>query len=186
LRNIGDGIKQFIGQNLKTLVPRVIGSTVNAKNQKSAKSNIGSSHWSEEKFFEEIGRKFPNQISIYKTIYNKSVELFDDIWWGTGSGTGSFIPNLKINGLFIQLYAVYTYGSIEIQFQHFKNKPPFDDEAKRFELLNKLNMSLNTNITTIDKRPNIKMEVFEKPSTLDAFCEVVEWYIETVKAYYKI
>jgi hypothetical protein len=45
---------------------------------------------------------------------------------------------------------------------------------------------LNTNISTIDKRPGIKLEVFEKPGVLDAFFEVVKWYIDTVKAFYKI
>jgi hypothetical protein len=182
---LGMEIKQFLGQNLKTLVPRVIGSTINAKNQKAIKTSSGNNQWNEEKFFEEINRKFPKQVSTYKILYSKSVELFDDIWWGNGSGTGSFIPNLKINGLFIQLYSVYTYGSVEIQFQYLKNKPPFDDEAKRYELLEKINLALGTNINTIDKRPNIKTEEFEKPGVLDAFFEVVKWYINTVKAYYK-
>jgi len=183
---LGLEIKQFLGQNLKTLVPRVIGSTINAKNQKAVKTSSGNSQWSEEKFFDEISRKFPKQVSIYKAIYEKSVELFDGIWWGNGSSTGSFIPNLSINGLFIQLFSIYTYGSIEMQFQYLKTKPPFDDETKRHELLEKINKALNTNITTIDKRPGIKMEVFERPGALDAFFDVVKWYIDSVKTYYGI
>ena len=181
---LGMGIKQFLGQNLKTLVPRVIGSTVNAKNQKAVKTNSGNNQWNEEKFFEEISRRFPKQLSTYKAIYEKSVEMFDRIWWGNGNSTGSFIPNLNISGLFIQLFSVYTYGSMEIQFQYLKTKPPFDDEIKRHELLQKINQALRTNINTIDKRPNIKIEVFEKPGVLDAFFEMVKWYINTVKAHY--
>lgn len=183
---LGLEIKQFLGQDLKTLVPRVIGATINAKNQKEVKVSSGNNQWNEERFFEEINRKFPKHIATYKTIYDRSVKLFDDIWWGNGSGTGSFIPNLKINGLFIQLFGIYTYGSLELQFQWLKSKPPFDDDLKRTELLKKINAALNTNINTIDKRPSIKIEAFERPGAIDAFFEVVKWYINTVKDHYGI
>lgn len=183
---LGLEIKQFLGQDLKTLVPRVIGATISAKNQKEVKVNSGDNQWNEGRFFEEINRRLPKHLATYKAIYDKSVELFDNIWWGNGSSTGSFIPNLKINDLFIQLFGIYTYGSLELQFQWLKNKPPFDNELMRNELLSKINLALNTNINSIDKRPSVKIEIFEKPGALDAFFEVVKWYINTVKAHYGI
>lgn len=184
---LGIEIKQFVGQNLKTLVPRVIGATANAQNQKAVKTSGGNNKWSEEKFLEEVSHKSPKYLSIYKIIYEKSSELFDDIWWGEGVKTGSFIPYLSINGLFIQLFSVYTYGAVEIQFQYLKSKKPFDNEGMRIDLLARINNALGTKISrdTLDKRPSFKVGEFEKPGVLDAFFEVVKWYISTIRSYYE-
>ena len=88
--------------------------------------------------------------------------------------------------MFIQLFAVYTYGSVELQFQWLKSKAPFDNEKLRHELLQKINQALNTKINTIDKRPSFKVELFGDTYVLDDFFEVVKWYIDTIKLYYKI
>ena len=50
---LGLEIKQFIGQDLKTLVPRVIGMTSNAQTIKGKQHGI-EKHWSEESFFGEL------------------------------------------------------------------------------------------------------------------------------------
>ena len=183
---LGMEIKQFLGQNLKTLVPRVIGSTVNAKNQKAVKSM--SKQWDEERFFADVTARDETHYNIYENIYLKSQELFDGILWGFGKKDGSFAPYLNISGNF-KLFVIYTYCSVEIQFEGLKTKLPFDDKSKRLELLQKINQALNwpsdTFIDKIDKRPGIKIKEFEKPDVLDAFFEVVKWYINTMKAYYK-
>ncbi|HEY4195903.1 MAG TPA: hypothetical protein VGM63_10235 [Mucilaginibacter sp.] len=185
---LGIEIKQFLGQNnLKTLVPRIIGSTINARNQKAVKS-ISKEQWDEERFFTDVTARDEAHYNIYETIYLTSQELFDGILWGFGKKDGSFSPYLDISGNF-KLFVIYTYGSIEIQFEGLKIKPPFDDKLKRLELLQKINQALdwpsNTFMDKIDKRPGIKIKEFEKPGTLDAFFEVVKWYIETVKAHYE-
>ena len=110
--------------------------------------------------------------------------MFGDIWWGNGTKTGNFVPNVIIKGNFISLFGVYTYNGVEFLFQYLKNKPPFNNETLRTELLVKLNAALKTDMNTVDKRPNLRMVVFEKPGAMDAFFEVVEWYIDTVKSFY--
>jgi hypothetical protein len=185
---LGVEIKQFSGRNLKTLVPRVIGSTISAKNQKEVRVAVGNNQWNKEKFFEEITRKFQSQIPLYKTIYDKSVELFDGILWGKGIGTGTFSPCLDIDGSFQKLFIVYTYGGIEILFENLKTKRPFDNELKRLELLEKINTAvgrpLDTFVDRIDKRPPIKINEFKNTEIVNAFFEVVKWYIKTVREFY--
>lgn len=183
---LGVKIKQFIGQDLKTLVPRVIGATIKAQNQKSVKSTPGS-QWNEERFFEEIKLKFPNHIEAFKTIYQRSLSVTDNIWWGEGARTGSFVPNKRIKGIFYGLFAVCTAGSVEIQFQHIKSKPPFNNIEIRKQLLQKINEALLLDLTidVIEKRPNIKIEIFEKPGAMDAFFKVTEWFFDQIKEYYQ-
>jgi len=187
---LGVEIKQFLGQNLKTLVPRVIGATANARNQKEVKVNSIHNQWNEEKYFDEIERRQPKHANTYRLIFDKSTELFDKVDWGKGNSTGSFTPNFKINGISFKLMDVYTYGSVEIQFETLKNRPPFDDEKKRLELLTRINRALDlpadSFVHKIDKRPGIKIHEFEKPGAIDAFFEVVKWYINTVRDHYEV
>ena len=186
---LGVEIKQFLGHNLKTLVPRVIGATINAQTQKTVRTTPGQ-QWNEEKYFDEIERRQPKHVNTYRVIFDKSKEFFDKVDWGKGNSTGSFTPNFKINGISFKLMDVYTYGSVEIQFEIMKNRPPFDDEKKRLELLTKINHALalppDSFVHKIDKRPGIKIHEFEKPGAVDAFFEVVKWYINTIKTHYGI
>jgi hypothetical protein len=187
---LGVEIKQFLGQNLKTLVPRVIGATVNARNQKDVKVNIIPNHWNEDKYFEEIQRRQAKHIGVYRAIFDRSVALFDNVDWGKGNSTGSFTPNFKINGVSFKLMDVYTYGAVEIQFEVMKTRPPFEDEKKRLELLTQINhalsLPLDSFIHKIDKRPGIKIHEFEKAGAIDAFFEVVKWFINTVKDHHGV
>ncbi len=180
---LGIEIKQFAGQGLKTLVPRVIGATEKAQQQKSVRST-GGEQWNQERFFAEIRTRDPSNYDIYKKIFDESSQLFNDVWWGTGTKYGSFIPNLRINKLFIQLFAVHTNGTIEIQFQHLKTKQPFDNVELRRELYTRLNSALNIKLDNMEGRPGIKPELFRSQETMSAFFEVVKWYIKEVKAFY--
>ena len=183
---LGVEIKQFKGQNnFKTLVPRVIGATTMAQNQKSVVKAVIGEQWNKDRFFAEINAKDPSHYQIYLTIFEESQKLFDDIWWGSGLKTASFIPNLRIDKLFIQLYSVYSYGAVEIQFQYLKAKQPFENEDKRLELLNMLNAALGIKLDNMERRPSVKISIFDKPGVLPAFFEVVKWYINSVKSYYQ-
>lgn len=184
---LGIEIKQFKGQNnFKTLVPKVIGATANAQNQKSAVKNGVGELWTEERFFAEINAKYPDHYQIYRAIFEESRKLFDDVWWGAGLKTASFIPNLRIDKLFISLFSVYSYGAVEMQFQYLKGKKPFDNEEKRRELLNRLNDALGMKLDNMERRPSVRIAVFNKPGVLAAFFGVVKWYIDEVRNYYKL
>jgi hypothetical protein len=184
---LGLEIKQFLGKDLKTLVPRVIGATVNAKSQKTVRTGAAE-QWNEERFFSDITNKDSLNLRIYRILYVKSKELFDDILWGFGKSTGSFSPFLNVDGQVNKMFIVYTYGSIEILFENLKTKPPFNDESKRRELLQKTNIAFGKPLASamdkIDKRPSYRINELNQPKVMEAFFEVVKWYIDTVRSHY--
>jgi hypothetical protein len=184
---LGLEIKQFLGKDLKTLVPRVIGATVNAKSQKTVRTGAAE-QWNEERFFSDITNKDSLNLRIYRILYVKSKELFDDILWGFGKSTGSFSPFLNVDGQVNKMFIVYTYGSIEILFENLKTKPPFNDESKRRELLQKTNIAFGKPLASamdkIDKRPSYRINELNQPKVMEAFFEVVKWYIDTVRSNY--
>lgn len=179
---LGVELKQFLNANnqLKTLVPRVVGQTTQAILQKQVK-HISANQWEEISFFEEIKKRHPENFDTFKSIYDFSSKSFDKIWWGKGSTTGSFIPGLELGETnFLQFFGVYTYGTVEIQFQWFKKNKPFDDPEKRLLILEELNsiFDLNLSKSSIDLRPGIRIEKFKQPGRLEAFFALTRKIIE--------
>ena len=132
-------IKQYVGQEMKTLVPRVVGQTVEAQ-QKKIGGVHGGKQWDETSFFERLGKERGSvEVDIARKILAWSRPSVTRIWWGSGKREGSFVPILNHRGVDHQLFAVWTRSGFEFYFQHYQRKPPFQSEQKRLELLSELN-----------------------------------------------
>jgi hypothetical protein len=175
-------IKQFAGQDIQTLVPRVIGQTSETQRTKRRSTKR---KWDEESFFrvteEQNGRERAKIArEIFEWVNSKKIE----IWWGEGKELGSFVPRITHKEITHQLFAIYTTGWVEIYFQWYQYKKPFDDEEKRKAILRKLNAIEGVNIAEdrINKRPSIDLLVFNRADKLSDFFEIYEWILEEVKA----
>ena len=104
--------------------------------------------------------------------------------WGTGKQSGSFVPILNHKERDHQLFAVYTYRSVEIYFQWYQYKPPFNAIEKRLELLQRLNQLPSVAIPedAIGRRPTIPLSVLVEQKNTQDFLAVFEWVIEEIKA----
>jgi hypothetical protein len=73
---------------------------------------------------------------------------------------------------------------VEIYFQWYQYKPPFESEESRRELLNRLNAipSVALPDDSIARRPSIPLKVFEDPAALDQFLLVFEWFLNQITA----
>src|SRR5262249_35971264 len=132
-------IRQYVGQGLKTLVPRVMGQTVEAQQKKTHGPHEGR-QWDEASFFQNLEtRRGSNEANIARKILAWAQTRNLRLWWGQGKHDGSFFPMFDYQGKQYWLISVWTYGRVEIQFQMLKTARPFDTEAKRFELLQRLN-----------------------------------------------
>jgi hypothetical protein len=175
-------VKQYIGDKVKSLVPRVVGQTEQAINKKS----IGKSpkrKWDEESFFRELKLGSPESEKIARKIYHWTKEKMPEFWWGEGVRYGSFIPGFNHNGIWHQIIGLWTNGYIELQFQYMKKQPPFDNIEKRKALLGKFNQALNTQISeeNVNLRPPISFGDIKNEEMLNRFFGVLEWFIDEVK-----
>jgi len=174
-------IKQYAGGEQKTLVPKVIGSTSKAQKKKSSRQ---SKKWDEKSFISKIQEDYTSvELNIVKYILDWIKKRNLRIWWGEGARSGSCFPMFNYNGTGYVMFAMWTYGGIEIQFQHMKNKAPYDDLQKRIELLNELNSIPNVNLPqdSIDRRPSIKYEALRDEQNLNKFLEIWDKFIENIK-----
>ena len=77
-------LKQYVGQGLRTLVPRVIGQSVDAQRRKSPKQTKEGRDWSREEFLEWVNRRRgENAVSRITRIVSLAEELDLEIDWGT-------------------------------------------------------------------------------------------------------
>jgi hypothetical protein len=177
-------IKQFVGQGLKTLVPRVVGQTASADKKKAGRAG-GQRQWDEASFFAELEeRSNPGEANVAREILNWAQEKMSRVWWGKGSRSGSFVSIFNHKDRDHQLFAVWTYCTVEIYFYWYQYKPPFDSEEKRLELLRRLNTITNVSIPpeAINKRPSIALSTLQDEASLQQFLEIFDWVIEEIRA----
>lgn len=182
---LGLEIKQFVGQdNVKTLVPRVIGQTTTADTTKGVNKGKDS-NWTEETFLSELSaQRGARETEVVRQLLNWLKPQITRIWFGSGR-RGSIIPVFKHLGVEHFLFALWTTGTVEIYFQWHKHKPPFDSEQKRLELLNKLNLIKGVDISPdrISARPNIPLNLLIDKKEFQKFIDIYKWFIEEVKSF---
>src|SRR5947208_2373500 len=101
-------IKQFVGQGLKTLVPRLIGQTVEAERKKSS-SRPAPKQWDEAGFFQALQhRKSEEEAAAARAILAWAQKKLLRIYWGSGSKDGSFTPTLDYKGVWHTIVSIYT------------------------------------------------------------------------------
>jgi hypothetical protein len=177
-------VKQYLGQGLKTLVPTVIGQTATAEQKKSGVPRE-TRQWDDLSFFEELKfRKGEEDTKVARRILEWEHDRNLRIWWGKGKRSGSFLSLLDYHGEAALLFSVWTYGTIEIQFQFLQKTPPFNQEHKRLDLLEQLNKIPGIAIASesITKRPNISLSTLRDASTLTQFLRIFDWVIQEIKS----
>lgn len=180
-------IKQFVGERLRTLVPRVIGQTAVAeKKQRAGVQTRSTQTWDEPSFFAALATRVPPEdVRAARRIYDWMRTNGQGLWWGHGKNDGSVFPILHDPvGKPHWLIALWTYGNVELQFQYLATDPAFAPEAKRMELLSRLNAIPGVNLSPakIASRPSIALEKFRTEAALEQFLAILDWALQEIKA----
>ncbi|MFQ5891464.1 MAG: hypothetical protein ACE5HW_01560 [Candidatus Methanofastidiosia archaeon] len=176
-------IKQYVSKKRKALVPRLFGHTGKAQQKKSG---VTGKKWNESSFFHDLEeRRGVDEATVARKIldWGKTNKL--RIWWGKGLRFGAFATTLDYKGEAYWPFVIWTYGRVEIQFQWLKIRPPFDDESKQLEFLNRLNEISGIDIPkdAITKRPSFPISLLKDDVNLEKFLKTLDWFLQEVKAY---
>jgi len=106
------------------------------------------------------------------------------VTWGGGRQEGSFVPRLDHKGIDYSFVAVWSYGTVEMQFEYLKDKAPFADEALRLELLRRMNRlpGVAYSADAITRRPAIALSLLEDQAVRSNFLTVLDWIVAQIKA----
>jgi hypothetical protein len=176
-------IKQYVGEGLRTLVPRVVGQTAQAQGKKTTAVRE-SRQWDQTSFLEDLSRRHgadAAQVAAKTLAWARSRGL--RLWWGKGDKDGSCFPMFDYQREQYWLVSLWTYGRCEVQFQMMASKPPFADEAKRLELLDRFNQipGLNLPQDGIHRRPSFPLALLKDEPALNQFLEVLDWMIALIR-----
>ena len=104
---------------------------------------------------------------------------------GQGQTVWDFLSNtLDHNGTAHRPLQIWTDGSLYIQLGDIETKTPFDNEHKRSELLRRLNKVPGITISdeAKNKYPRVWLAALNRETALKQFLEVLDWFVEEVKA----
>jgi hypothetical protein len=174
-------VKQYVGEGLRTLVPRLIGQTAAAE---SKRARAAQRRWDEASFFAELTRRNGAQeAGVARELLEWARVQLPRFTWGRGKVDGSFIPVLDHAGMAYYPLGIYTSGRLEIQFQWMTN-PPFDDLEQRSELLRRVNLIPGVSLpdAAITRRPRIELSLLaDDPDALAALKAALDWFCVEVR-----
>ncbi len=176
-------VKQYQGQGLRSLIPRVIGQTEQARRRKTPGARRRD--WDEPSFFEVLeARPDTSDVKVARALLEWGKKCAVRIGWGKGKKWGSFAPILEVAGTDfypIRVWPGYRNAQVEIPFQAMK-VPPFDTEDGRRSLLDRLNEISGVKLSSdsVAKFPNIPLHVLSSQATQAQFLSVLDWICEGV------
>jgi hypothetical protein len=176
-------IKQYLGDGgMKTLVPRVIGQTAEVEARKGRRTSGEGRQWDEQSLFADlVARRGEEETRVARELYQWMLARGWRPTFGRGKQDGSCVPVIVAHGREYYPIALYSYGRIEIQFQHLKPRAPFDAEQRRLELLRRVNEIPDVSFgpEVITRRPSISLSLLAtNPDALEVLKTVLEWVEE--------
>ena len=174
-------IKQYLGgDGMKTLVPRMIGQTAEVEARKGRRMSGEGRQWDEQSLFADLMEKRgKDEMRVARDLYEWMLARGWRPTFGKGKQDGSWIPVFAANGRQHYPIALYSYGRIEVQFQHLKARAPFDNDQARLELLRWVNEipGVSFGPEVITRRPSIPLRVLASdPSALEQLKRTIEWF----------
>jgi hypothetical protein len=172
-------IKQYTGQDLKTLVPRVFGGP-----SKTIIHPTPGRYWDEPSFFAELAKRHSDAATdAARGILDWAKDRSLRIWWGRGAKEGCYIPMLDVGDKRHHLFSVWTYGKVAVEFVWMKTQFPFDTDVKRRELRDRLNAvpGVNIPLDKIGAEPSVSLAALKDDAVLQQFLVAFDWVIEQIK-----
>lgn len=176
-------VRQFAGDGMKTLVPRVLGQTETARQKKSSGAKA-SKQWDEALFMAAIRESHGEAAEkVAKNLLDWIRPQVTQVWFGQGSVHGGVVPIIEKGKLNYHVCRMSTQGWFVLCFDWLYKKPPFDDETVRRTLLAKINEIAGVHFEddVLSKRARIPLIKLATPDAVEKLKAAVAWLIEQVR-----
>jgi hypothetical protein len=160
----------------ETLVPRVVGDTEAAR---QAKGSTSARQWDRTSILamldERVGGDAVDTARRLFAWVDSRGDLRDS--FGNGSKDGSFQAGYWDQARYLWPFVLYTYGRVEVQFQHIAKRRPFDRLELREELRSKLALIPGFDLPPVAeaRRPAIALADLVPADSLSAFTDAMDW-----------
>jgi hypothetical protein len=176
-------VRRYEGEGVTTLVPRVIGQTVEAGARKSGR--LPKRQWDEVSFFAALEeRGGSGAVELARRVFEWAGRQGLRMAYGEGAKSGSCYPMLDLDGVNHYTISMWTYLKIQIQLGNMASAGLFESEVKRVELVERLNAidGVHIPVDAIDRWPSVGMDDLAAADSLGDFLEVFDWYLDEIKS----
>jgi hypothetical protein len=170
-------VKQNVGAGQRVMVSTVIGQSERAKAGRSAGARP-TREWDMDSFLTELTAKKGSDGAATASAIIEGAKLRGwDLSMGGGPVLGSIRVASLVAGASLPLFTLWTNGPLELQLQTMMNRPPFDDELMRLQLIQKLNdfLPIRLPAEAASKKPGIPLTALAGVGAAAAFCDVMGW-----------
>ena len=179
-------VRQYVDASgtQQTLVPRVIGQTEATRAVKGPSAR--GRRWTRASVLEALAERGGDANADVARHLFAWADARGDLDEGFGRGTrdGSWQAGYWASERYLWPFVLYTYGRVEIQFQHIAKRRPFADRALREELRQRLSHIEGAEIRPdmLDKRPSIPLDALRSQRALDIFTNAMDWAFDRAAA----
>jgi hypothetical protein len=177
---LGVEVRQYVGGEIRTLVPRVIGATAAAERKKRPQPEA----WTLPRFQARLReKKGAAAVAVADEVLAWARDHMPDFWYGRGTVDGSVVPRVWLHGQRYLFFSLYSYGSVELAPQWMKAMPGFEPDERRREFLERINRipGVSVPVDAIAKRPSFPIPLLESVEARQAFFDVLEWAISIAR-----
>jgi len=174
-------IKQYAGENLTTLVPRVIGRTAERR-------RTGAPQWTEESILEALHKRpqGTDEAEVVSKVLDWAKRQRCHLHYGSGTATGAVGASVVHKGVYHRTFYLRTNGTLSVQFAWMKKRAesPFHSESRRRQLLEELNRIPGANIPEdgISANPRMALLALVEDASLEQFLKTFAWVIDEIRA----
>lgn len=177
---LGVEVRQYVGGEVKTLVPRVIGQTAAADHKKRPQADA----WTLPRFRERLRQKKGEAaVAVADQVLEWARQRMPDFFYGRGTADGSVIPRVWVHGRRYLFFTLYSYGSVELSLQWMKAMPGFEADERRREFLERISRipGVSVPMDAIARRPSFPILLLQSEEARRAFFDVIEWAISIAR-----
>ena len=167
---------------LVTLVPRVLGQTVETKVRKGG-STSSRRNWDEASFFADATERLTaDEVLVARKLFDWLIENQHHVSYGHGNKDGSFIGTLTTDSGPTWPFICYSNGFIEIPFRFMARMAEFNDLAVRQQYLNRLlpiqGFTYPNEVATLGRAPSIRFNSLVDREEFDLFLGAINWFVQ--------
>lgn len=174
-------IKQYAGQGLTALVPRVVGQTAQAGSKSgSATTKRLSDHTS---FLQDVAQqKGAGEEEAAALILDWAATNALRVRWGVGNCYIGYDAKPGYKDKPYWLLSLYSNAILYVHFSDLMGRPPFADEGKRRELLDRLNEIRGVIIgeDKLMRYPSIRLSVLHDHTALQQLLAAFDWALREI------
>jgi hypothetical protein len=173
-------IRQYVGTGVRTLVPNVIRSLKRATTVSTIRTPI---RWDRNTFIDDLRqRRGAEDVDVAEKILDWASTVNVKVWWGQGRVDGSANIGITHEDATYPLFAMWTYGRIQFQFQTLQHSLSTQVmEGLRLELNSIPGIEISPG--ALNKFPSFEMSRLKTPKLLDHFLRAIEKFagkVETI------